>query len=126
MSYAKAAQAYQRNSVMTASPEKIIQLLYDAAIRHLEQSRAALSNSATTHSAQVGISIGKAMSIIAELRSALDLEAGGDVAANLDSLYEFSIDQLTQANLSRTPEHVDPTLNVMRTLKEGWDAVIPN
>ncbi len=126
MSYAKAAQAYQRNSVMTASPEKIVQMLYDAAIRHLEQSRAALGNPATTHSAQVGISLGKALSIIGELRSALDHDQGGDIATNLDSLYEFAIDQLTQANLSRSADHVEPTLRVMKTLKEGWDAIIPN
>lgn len=126
MSYAKAAQAYQRNAVMTASPEKIVQMLYDAAIRHLEQSREALANPATTHSARVGVSLGKALSIISELRSVLDYEKGGAIAENLGTLYEFSIEQLTQANLTRSPEHIDPPLRVMRTLKEGWDGIIPN
>lgn len=126
MSYAKAAQAYQRNAVLTASPEKIIQMLYDAAIRHLEQGRNALDDPSTTHSAQVGISLGKALSIIGELRSALDYDKGGEVAQQLGSLYEFTIEQLTQANLTRSPEHIDPTLRVMRTLKEGWDGIIPN
>lgn len=126
MSYAKAAQAYQRNAVMTASPEKIVLMLYDAAIRHLEQSRAALSNPSTTHSAQVGVSLGKALAIIGELRTALDHEKGGEIAENLDALYGFAIDRVTEANLRRTPEHIEPTISVMRTLKEGWDAIIPN
>lgn len=126
MSYAKAAQAYQRNAVMTASPEKIVQMLYDAAIRHLEQSRDALADPSRTHSAQVGISLGKALSIIGELRSSLDYDQGGEIAANLGSLYDFAIDQLTQANLSRSATHVDPTLRVMQTLKEGWDGILPN
>lgn len=121
-----AAQTYQRNAILTATPEKIIKLLYDGAIRHLEQGRAALDDPSSTHSAEVGISLGKAMSILGELRSALDFEQGGEIANNLDALYEYSIDQLTQANLTREATHLEPPIRVMRTLKEGWDAVLPN
>ena len=43
---------------------------------------------------------------------------------DLDRLYEFSLDQLSQANLMRTPNGVTNTLQVMRTLQEGWNGVI--
>ncbi len=126
MSHSNAAEAYRRNSILTASPEKLVKMLYDAAIRNLEISRMALSDPARTHSAEVGECLGKALSIIGELKTALDMERGGDIAENLGSLYEFSMDQVSQANISRTAKPVENTLQVMRTLKEGWDAVIPN
>ena len=126
MSYADAAAAYRRNAILTASPEKIIKLLYDGAIQNLERSRIGLSDSQTSHSAEVGVALGKAISIIGELRSALDHEVGGKIAENLDLLYEFSTAQISEANISRTAAPVDNTLRVLRTLKEGWDGIIPN
>ncbi len=125
MSYADAAAAYRRNAILTASPEKVIKLLYDGAIQNLERSRIGLSDSQTSHSAEVGVALGKAISIIGELRSALDHEVGGKIAENLDTLYEFSTDQISEANISRKPEPVENTLRVLRTLKEGWDGIIP-
>ncbi|MHC4853322.1 MAG: flagellar export chaperone FliS [Planctomycetota bacterium] len=110
MSYADAAAAYRRNAILTASPE----------------SRIGLSDAQTSHSAEVGVALGKAISIIGELRSALDHEVGGEIAENLDTLYEFSTDQISEANISRTPAPIDNTLRVLRTLKEGWDGIIPN
>jgi len=126
MSRASAAETYRRNSVLTASPEKLIKMLYDGAIRNLEMSRQALSDPARTHSAEVGECLGKALSIIGELKTALDHERGGEISAKLETLYEYSMDQLSQANISRSPEPVENSLQVMRTLKEGWDAVIPS
>ena len=126
MSRASAAAAYRRNSVLTASPEKLVKMLYDGAIRNLEMSRQALSDPARTHSAEVGECLGKALSIIGELKTALDHERGGELSANLDNLYEYSMDQVTEANISRSPGPIENSLQVMRTLKEGWDAVIPN
>lgn len=126
MSYAQAAATYQRNAILTASPEKIVKMLYDGAIKNLEKSRIGLEDESTSRSAEVGQSISKAIGIIGELRASLDHSHGGDVSRNLDQLYEFSLDQLSQANLARTPDGINSTLQVLRTLKEGWDGVIPS
>lgn len=126
MSYATAAATYRRNAILTASPEKIVQMLYEGAIRHLERAHTGLRDATTTHSAQVGEALSKAIGIVGELRSSLDEEAGGELAVNLSRLYEFSIDQISQANISRKPEPVENTLQVLRMLKEGWDGIIPN
>ena len=126
MSYADAAATYRKNAILTASPEKIIKLLYEGAIQNLERSRIGLGDPRTTHSAKVGIALGKALSIIGELKSSLDHEVGGEISQNLDSLYEFSTDQISEANFSRKPEPIDNTLRVLRTLKEGWDGIIPS
>ena len=125
MSRTSAAETYRRNAILTASPEKLVKMLYEGAIRHLERIQAALSDSKSSHSADVGESVGKALGIIGELRAALDHEQGAEVAQNLDSLYEYCLDQITEANLERKPQPVANCLQVLRTLKEGWDAVIP-
>lgn len=125
MSYAQAAATYQRNAILTASPEKIVKLLYDGAIRNLEISKNGLSNPATTRSPETSTALGKAIGIVGELRASLDPAVGGKIAQDLDRLYEFSIDQITQSNATRTPAGVTQALQVLRTLKEGWDAVIP-
>ncbi len=126
MTYANAAATYRKNAILTASPEKLVQLLYEGAIRHLERSHSALRDPSITHTAEVGVCLGKAIGIVGELRSSLDREAGGEVAVNLDRLYEFSLDQISEANINRKPEHIEATLQVLRTLKEGWDGIIPN
>lgn len=124
MSYAQAAATYQRNAILTASPEKLVKLLYDGAIKNLEKSRLGLADQKTARSAEVGNSLGRAMGILGELRASLDHAAGGQIAKDLDRLYEFGLDQLSQSNLTRTAVGVNNTLQVMRTLKEGWDGII--
>lgn len=124
MAYPRATVTRQRNAVLTASPEKLIKLLYDGAVEHLETSRAGLADGKTARSAGVGRSLSRAMGIIGELRASLDHAAGGEVSRDLDRLYEFTLDQLSQANLTRTPAGVNNALQVTTTLKEGWDAII--
>lgn len=126
MSYAQAAATYQRNAVLTASPEKLIKMLYEGAIKQLEKARVGLEDGNSARSPEVGAALGKAIGIIGELRASLDHTAGGDISRELDRLYEFSLDQLSQANLQRTADGVNATLQVMRTLKEGWDGIISN
>ncbi|MEZ5966914.1 MAG: flagellar export chaperone FliS [Planctomycetota bacterium] len=121
-----AAATYRRNAILTASPGKLVKMLYEGAITNLERTRVSLSDAKTRRSAETGETLGRAYGIIGELRAALNFEVGGEIARNLDLLYEFSLDQLTSANSTREPAHVDNTLRVMRTLKEGWDAVLAN
>lgn len=126
MSYANAAATYRQNSILTASPEKLVKLLYEGAIRHMERSRLYLADPKTSHGREAGESIGRALAIVCELRTALDHKVGGEISRDLERLYEFTENQITQANVSRTPAPMEASLRVMRTLKEAWDAVIPN
>ena len=125
MTYAQAAATYTRNAVLTASPEKLVKLLYDGAIRNLEKAKVGLADARTARSPEVGQTLSRAMGILGELRASLDHAAGGPVARELDRLYEFGLDQLSQSNLTRSGDGVGNTLRVMRTLKEGWDGIIP-
>lgn len=124
MSYHNAAAAYRRNAILTASPSKLIKLLYEGAITNLEKTRIELGREESKRGVAAGEALGRAYGIIGELRSALDFKAGGDIARKLDTLYEYGLHELTSANVTRDPSHIDHTLKVMRTLKEGWDVVL--
>ena len=67
--------------------------------------------------------IGKAIGIIGGLREALDFAKGGEVAANLDSLYAFMIQRLSIANLKNDSAILDEVAALLRDVKEGWDGI---
>ncbi len=125
MNVPTAAATYKQNAILTASPEKLVKLLYEGAIRNLERARIALSDQKTAKSAVAGEALGKALGILGELRASLDHHVGGELSRNLDRLYEFGIDRIAKANVERTAEPLEGVLQVIRSLKEGWDAVIP-
>lgn len=120
-----AASAYRENAILTASPEKLVKMLYDGAIRHMEQTATAFGNAATARGAAAGESLSKAFAIVGELRGSLDMAAGAEIAGNLDRLYDFVLERLSQANMERRPEPIQDALRVMRLLKEGWDGIVP-
>lgn len=124
MTRSDAASAYRRNAIMTASPAKLVLMLYDGAIRNLERSRNEMGDARTARSATAGECLVRALSIVSELRSSLDVDGGGPVAQDLDRLYEYALNEISTANLTRDPQHLDNTLRVLRTLKEGWDVVL--
>ena len=123
MTFQQAAWNYKKNAILTASPEKLVVLLYEGAIQNLEKARRILRSGQNVHSPVVGEALGKALAIIGELRASLDMEKGGEISRDLNRLYEFASDRILSANMERKPEPVEHILTVMRTLKEGWDGI---
>ncbi|WCE28981.1 flagellar export chaperone FliS [Vibrio sp. SCSIO 43137] len=119
-------QAYKKVSVdsqlSAASPHKVIQMLMAGAIERLVQGKAAMEQG---NIAVKGERLGKALDIIISLRSCLSMNDGGDVARNLDQLYEFMIAQVSIANAENKPEPIDDVIDIIREIKSAWDQ-IPN
>src|SRR5262245_48298141 len=97
MSYGRHLQTYRANQVMTADPGTILLLLYQGTIDFLSRAEIALEQKDI---AEKGRCITRALAIISELLTSLDFEIGGKVARNLESLYLFMIDHITNANLT--------------------------
>ena len=106
---------------MTASREKIVAMLLDGGLRQMGRAREGIR---IGDAAAVGTAIGKAFAIVSELRSALDSEHGGEIAANLDRLYAFVLQRLVSANAARQDEPLAEASNVLSVIKEGWDGVL--
>lgn len=63
------------------------------------------------------------MGIIGGLRDALDKDKGGEIASNLDNLYAFMQQRLSQANLQNDPAMLDEVAGLLREIKQGWDGI---
>jgi flagellar secretion chaperone FliS len=116
------ARAYQAQAVLTASPGQLILMLYDGALRFLGHARDALQSTddGPRRIEIINTNLLKAQAIVAELQASLNLEAGGDHAANLDRLYDYYLRRLFQANLHKQLEPVIEVEKLIRELREGW------
>lgn len=106
--------------VADASPHRLIQMLMEGALSRLMQARGALERGQT---ALKGELLGKTIAIIGGLRESLDSEKGGELAANLDSLYEYMTVRLSEANRRNDMAAVDEVVGLLREVKAGWDAI---
>lgn len=108
------------SSVEDASPHRLIQLLLDGALERIAVARRALESGQV---AARGTAIGKTVDIVSALRSSLNFEAGGEVAANLEALYDYVERRLLQANLEASDAMLDECARLLHEVKEGWDGI---
>ena len=117
MSLSNPYAQYRQNSVETATPTRMVVMLYDGAIRFLSLALPAMRAQVYD---QQSLQIGKAQAIIAHLRDTLDFQAGGAVARHLSKLYTDMFDALTDANIHDKPERVEEVITALRGLREAW------
>lgn len=108
-------------SVISASPHKLIVMLYDGALAAI---RSAASHMAAGNIAEKGAAISKALDIINNgLRASLDKKAGGEIASNLDSLYVYMTERLLTANLQNKLSLLDEVQTLLADLRDAWTQI---
>jgi len=95
-------------------------MLFEGALERIAQAKGAM---AQKQIARKGELIGKAINILGGLQGCLDDKEGGDIAANLDSLYDYIIRRLVQANRENQPEYLDECGRLLGEIKSAWDAI---
>jgi flagellar protein FliS len=112
---------YQQNHVLSASPEQILLMLYDGAIRFTRQAIFGLEeeNFVLFHHG-----IKKSIAIITEFSNSLDHGVGGEIAENLDALYNFMIKELTLANLHKNLENLRVVDRLLVDLRATWGEAV--
>lgn len=108
---------YQRTQVDTASPMRLIVMLYDGAIRFLRQGQDAMQRGDREKQNHCLV---RTQRILAELTSSLNLEEGGEIAVNLMALYQFMTEQLVLANLQDDAGKVQNVREMLESLREAW------
>jgi len=106
--------------VSDASPHRLIQMLMEGGLSRLAQAKGVMVHG--QHAAK-GELISKAIGIIGGLRESLDLQQGGEIAANLDRLYEYMVSRLVEANIGNDVAIIDEVAELLRNVKSGWDAI---
>lgn len=116
----KGLDVYRETTVATQNKGRLVVMLYEGAIRFLKQ---AIRDMEAKDYMGKGRNIQKALDIIYELNTVLNMEAGGEVAGNLRSLYNFMTRHLTQANIKCDPQMVREVITILEELNQGWRAV---
>lgn len=104
--------------VLSASPERLITLLFAGARAAIGQARLHMQ---AGRIAERGSAISKAIRIVDEgLRAGLDMKAGGDLAENLDQLYDYVVRTLLSANLTSDSAKLDEADALLENIGEAW------
>ena len=114
---------YQQAQVDTASPERLLLMLYEGAIRFLNAAKKGLVDRKFEAAHQ---NIVRAQDILTEFMATLNMKDGGEIAQNLFDLYEYLNRRLTEANLQKSEPIVDEVLGFVRELHEAWVVAAKN
>ncbi|MDB5762094.1 MAG: fliS [Herminiimonas sp.] len=111
----------EETGVAAANPHKLIVMLFDGALAAVTN---ALQHMKSGNIPEKGQAVSKAIMIIdGGLRASLNKKVGGEIATNLDSLYEYMSNRLLVANLKNQPETLEEVKKLLIDLKEAWCAI---
>lgn len=108
--------------VTEADPHRLIQMLMQGGLDRIAQAKGAMEREAF---ADKGVLIGKAINIIGGLRDALDQDVGGDLADNLDRLYEYMMMRLFEASRHNDVDKLNEVGKLLGEIKLAWDQIAP-
>jgi flagellar secretion chaperone FliS len=116
------SSAQAHGGVAAADPHRLVLMLMDGALERITTARGCLTRGETAEKARL---INRSVSIIGELRSSLDLKAGGQIAANLGELYDYMCRRLLKATAENRVEMLDEVAKLLTEIRTAWVA-IPN
>jgi flagellar protein FliS len=129
LAYQNAVSTYKETKIKTAGQGQLIIMLYNTAVRHLDEALFLLQTNDTGKKdpgkiEKVGKAVVKTQEIISELMVSLDFEQGGEIAANLFSLYTWFNRELMEANISQDAKRISIVRNHIENLRNAWQEVV--
>jgi flagellar protein FliS len=126
------AQQYQsvrsHGQITDASPARLVQIMFEHILSQLAVAQGCMerihNNLPLNDVVAKGKAMAKALRLIGQLDATLDMEKGGQIAANLRNLYLYMLGRLTTANADNDPRIVAEVANLVRTVKAGWDKIV--
>jgi flagellar protein FliS len=124
----RAANAYKSAqvdaAVLGATPYELVETLLAKAI---ESTKNAKQHMLKGEIIAKGEQIKLATAIIADgLRGSLNMEEGGEIAANLNVLYEYMLERLMAAHAKNDPDMLDEVVTLLGQIKQGWEGIKPH
>lgn len=112
---------YKQTQISTASPARLVLMLYDGGVKFLGLAKQAIVEKRYD---AANNNIVKTQRIINELSIVLNLEAGGDIAKNLWKLYDYMAFRLIDINLKKDAAGIDEVVRMLEQLREVWNSAI--
>ncbi len=113
----RGAAAYQQTQVQGRTPLEMTVMLCDGALRFLVEAKAAHQQG---NLVARGRSLNKALAILAEFQSTLNMQEGGEIAAELDRLYAYMGMRLLEVSTKKDATAIDEVHRLLATLRDGW------
>ena len=113
----RGALAYRTVDAQSRSPLELVVMLYDGGVRFLGD---ALEANERKDMVARAIAVSKALAIVGELRSTLNLDEGGDMALDLDRLYDYMMTRLLDVTTKRDTSGLEEVQRLMITVRDGW------
>ncbi len=114
------SSAYKEISISTASPTKLVVMLYQGAIRFLKQAEDDIRRKDIVNKSQ---SVDRAMAIIQHLQGTLDLDKGGEVAADLDRLYTYFSTRIFDGSAKLDLKAFEEVIQLLTVLLSAWEEI---
>ena len=111
---------YKETSVNTASPTKLVVMLYEGAIRFLTRAASDIRNGDLVSK---GESVSRAVAIIQHLKMTLDTEKGQDLARELDSLYAYALGRIVEGSTKLDAKAIEAAIKVLSELLPAWEEI---
>ncbi|MGJ5817928.1 flagellar export chaperone FliS [Paludibaculum fermentans] len=108
---------YIESRVLSATPAGLIEILYEKALEHMASAQFHLRAGEVVERGQA---ISKVQAIINELLHSLDTKKGGEIALNLQRLYEYSVLKLTEAHRFGTEAGLVEVERILQNMLDGW------
>ncbi len=118
--YGNYQNAYKKASVNTLDQTKLIIMLYDGAIKNASF---AVEHIKSGQIEKVHDCLIKTKNIVTELMATLNMDRGGDIAKNLQSLYSYMFSQLIEANMNKKTEPVVIVIDLLKELRAAWTQI---
>jgi flagellar protein FliS len=113
----QAASAYRQTEVQSRTPLELVVMMYDGALRFIAQARDAIERKDIRARQKA---IARALTIISELQSTLDMEKGGVISEKLDSLYVYINGRLIDASSKQDARPIEEAARLLTTLRDSW------
>jgi flagellar protein FliS len=129
LAYQNAVSTYKETKIKTAGQGQLIIMLYNTAVRQLDEALFLLQANDSGKKdpgkiEKIGKAVVKTQEIISELMVSLDFEQGGEIAVNLFSLYTWFNRELMEANISQDARRILIVKNHIENLRNAWQEIV--
>ena len=118
--YSNGVQSYRKTNITTSDPVRLVIMCYEGVIENLKLAKEKIKENDHEKKAKA---ITKAQDIIEELMCSLDFEKGGEIAGNLESLYNYMLRRILQGDLNKDVRTIDEVIGIFSDLLSAWQAV---
>ena len=121
MQYEKIARSYKAQSIQTASPGKLVLMLFEGALRFMTGAKKAFGEEDfTKRNEDINNNLIRAQNIVTELQASLDMSVPGELPGTLYRLYDYVLHQLQQANLKKEAGPIEEAEKTINELRDAW------